>query len=148
MQYAARPKLALRRFRPSDAAFVRALSQAAFSEYASDAAERSTRSGTTVVATLGERAVGFFTLRVTGGSAHLVAIAVVERERGHGVGRSLLRAAEREAGRAGARAMELATAESNLAALQLFLASGYRIERTVPRYYPRGQAAHLLEKRL
>jgi ribosomal protein S18 acetylase RimI-like enzyme len=73
---------------------------------------------------------------------------VVESQRGRGVGRALLDAAERAAADAGARALELVTAEANLAALELFLKSDYRIVRTLPSFYPRGQTAHVLRKTL
>jgi [ribosomal protein S18]-alanine N-acetyltransferase len=144
-------KLELRRSRPSDDAFIARLSGSAFSEYTLDARERSAgsrRAATTLVATFGDRPIGFAVLRIKGAVAHLDAIAVVEQHRGRGVGRALLESTEREAKRGGSHSVELATAEANLAALELFLKCGYRIARTMPGFYPRGQTAHLLEKRL
>jgi [ribosomal protein S18]-alanine N-acetyltransferase len=144
-------KLGLRRRRPSDDAFIERLSESAFSEYAFDARERALRPRpgvVTLVAVLGDRPVGFAVISRRQTVAQLDAIAVAEQQRGRGVGRALLAAVEREAARAGAGSVELATADSNLAALDLFLAAGYRIVRTIARFYPRGQTAHVLAKRL
>jgi [ribosomal protein S18]-alanine N-acetyltransferase len=144
-------KLSLRRRRPSDDAFILQLSEAAFSEYALDARERALRSSgaaTTLVAVLAERPVGFVVVRCKAAIAQIEAIAVAEQQRGRGVGQALLSAAEREAKRTRAASVELATAASNLAALDLFLKAGYRIVRSQPRFYQRGQSAHLLSKRL
>jgi ribosomal protein S18 acetylase RimI-like enzyme len=44
--------------------------------------------------------------------------------------------------------MDLATADSNLAALELFLRSGYQRRRRHQRYYARGQHAIEMYKRL
>jgi len=67
--------------------------------------------------------------------AYLSAIAVVDQERGRGVGRKLLDQAEREARRSGARGLRLHTANSNVAALELFLKRGFRIHCRWPRFY-------------
>ncbi len=92
--------------------------------------------------------VGFAVISARGGRATLDAIAVVPRMRGKGVGAALLEAAETEATRAGAPSLVLVTADSNLAALDLFLRAGYRITRRLERFYARGQNAVKMEKRL
>jgi ribosomal protein S18 acetylase RimI-like enzyme len=144
-------KLELRGRRPSDDAFIVELSHAAFSEYSPDARRRALSSlagAGTLIATLAERPVGFAVVRRAGRVCHLDAIAVVETERGRGFGHALLSGAEQHARAQGARTLELVTAEANLAALELFLKSGYRIQRTLSRFYPRGQTAHVLSKEL
>jgi ribosomal protein S18 acetylase RimI-like enzyme len=68
-------------------------------------------------------------------SAELVAIAVLRTQRGRGLGWQLLRAVERAAAARGAPELRARTADFNLAALDLFLRSGYRIVARHPRYY-------------
>lgn len=80
--------------------------------------------------------------------AYLQAIAVTETHRGRGIGKALLLAVERVAQRHGAEALELATSQANLSALELFLHSGYAIVSRKSRYYERGQDAVILRKRL
>ena len=99
------------------------------------------------MASVTDRVVGFAVV-VHGPTARLDAIAVTAEHRGTGVGRQLLAGAERVAKRNGAARMTLATAETNLAALDLFLRSGYRITRRLPRYYSRGQDALEMSKKL
>ena len=132
---------------------MRALSRAAFSEYSGEAEARAAEmlkaDTRLLVCERDGRPVGFAALGFGPQStARLDAIAVVEEWRGRGVGRALLSAAEQRARDAGALRLRLATADSNLAALDLFLKHGYRIVRTEQRYYPRGQNAHVLERDL
>ena len=82
------------------------------------------------------------------GDGHLDAIAVTEEARGHGVGRALLAEIEAQASERGTRRLALVTADSNLAALGLFLREGFTIVQRIPRHYPRGQDAVILRKRL
>ena len=79
--------------------------------------------------------VGFAVVEIEPRGAHLQAIAVAERERGRGVGRALVRAAENFARSRGARSFSLHTAQANVAGLSLFLAAGFQIEARLPRYY-------------
>ena len=132
---------------------MRALCQAAFGEYSSDAGSRATamlKADTQLfVCERDGRPVGFAALTFGPPSlARLDAIAVVEEWRGRGIGQALLAVAEGRARHAGASRLRLVTADSNLAALDLFLKHGYRIVRTCPRYYQRGQNAHVLERDL
>lgn len=83
-----------------------------------------------------------------GASASIDAIAVVAAERGRGVGRSLMLAAERDAHARGVRSLSLVTAHANLAALDLFLRCGFAITRRVALRYARGQDACRLVKSL
>jgi len=147
------PLIEIRPARADDARDISEISAEAFAEYSRNAASSGAGmmqrpDARTWVAT--ERAVVGFVIvrRGDGDTAWLDAIAVSPSARGRGVGRLLLASAELEAKRAGARTLGLATADSNLAALDLFLAAGFVIERRVPRYYERGQTAVEMKKRL
>jgi ribosomal protein S18 acetylase RimI-like enzyme len=80
--------------------------------------------------------LGFVVVRIERDRlAELVAIAVVERERGRGVGSALLKAAEIRARAGGTPGITLHTAEANVAALELFTKRGFRVRRRLRRYY-------------
>jgi ribosomal protein S18 acetylase RimI-like enzyme len=140
--------------RSSDTSFVVELSAQAFSEYSDRAESRAVelacgRGVVTLVAERRGRRAGFAVLRMDDrGEAHLDAIAVTDEARGHGVGRALLAEIEAQATERAARGLSLVTADSNLAALALFLRGGFEIVRRIPRHYPRGQDAVILRKRL
>jgi ribosomal-protein-alanine N-acetyltransferase len=144
--------LRLRRLTPGDHDFVRELSRDAFAEFARDPVATTLAMALRFEAFIAERdhsPIGFAVLRLgQGGSAELAAIAVLEHERGRGVGRSLLRAVEIAARGAGASSLSLHTAEANLAAFELFYKQGYRLERRLPRYYVGVYDACELRKRL
>src|SRR5262245_10350152 len=141
MQSSTLPRL--RPYRASDAPFVEKLARRAFSEYSPRAGAPSVHAAelpevSALVAVMGDSPVGFamITVRPHRGDgvvpahravASLDAIAVEPEERGHGVGRALLAGAEREAKRRRARELRLVTAEANVAALDLFLRSGFAI---------------------
>ena len=138
---------------PGDARLVSELSERVFSEYTPGAGLRTLRmaqrSGArTLVAVVAGRPVGFAIVVVSSTGAHLDAIAVSEQARGRGVGRALLAGAEELAQSVGAPSLGLVTADSNLAALDLFLRAGYTLGARYPRYYERGQNAVHMSKRL
>jgi ribosomal-protein-alanine N-acetyltransferase len=121
-----------------DDAFVRALSELAFGEFSKRAGSSTlamARAHGGVVAERDGRLLGFAVLRINPDGAELAAIAVLEEERGRGIGRALLTACEDAARRAGAPLLMLRTAEANLAAAELFHKRGYRLSRRLPRYY-------------
>lgn len=129
------------------------LSQEAFDEYDPGARERGPKLAAapgafTCVAEVDGKVVGFAVLSSREGQAWLDAIAVAPKHRGCGIGRLLLGRIETEAFRRGARTLGLATADANLAALELFLRSGFRIDQRRSRYYSRGQNAVLMSKQL
>jgi ribosomal protein S18 acetylase RimI-like enzyme len=144
----------IRRFKPSDESFIIALSVEAFSEFSERAGARAMslahgRGVVTLVAERRAKPVGFAVLRMDArGEGHLDAIAVADAARGHGVGRALLREIELETLERAGRMLSLVTADSNLAALGLFLRAGFTIVQRIPRHYPRGQDAVMLSKRL
>ena len=142
--------VSVRRYTAADVDFIRALADEAFSEYDGDRAASRTvamaSAAHTLVAETANRRVGFVSLAVDGTSAHIAAIAVVRDSRGRGIGARLLGAAERLAQKLGARSVALETGEANLAALDLFLRAGYRIEGRVARYYRTGYDALTLRR--
>jgi ribosomal-protein-alanine N-acetyltransferase len=146
-------RLSFRSLTARDRDFVLALSAEAFSEYTPGAGPRTlemtgARGAASFVAELGARAVGFAVVTCGSSRANLDAIAVSAEVRGKGIGRALLQHAERVAERAGFSEIALVTADSNLAALDLFLAQGYSLVARLPRFYARGQNALRLAKRL
>lgn len=139
---------------PGDDAALAALAAEAFGEYSDSAGAHTLGmarrpASVTLVATAADELVGIALVVPTSESlARLDAIAVSVGLRGTGLGRRLLASAEGEARRIGAARINLATADANVAALDLFLRSGYRIARRLPRYYARGQDAVEMEKLL
>lgn len=123
----------------ADAAFVKELAELAFGEFSRDAG-RSTlwmaEHHPTWIALRGEERIGFAVLRAAGRQlAELLAIAVVERERGRGVGRALIERAESAARVRGAPGISLHTADANVAAIDLFKKRGFHVVRHFARYY-------------
>lgn len=146
-----RTRVSIRVSEPSDEAFIRELGRAAFTEYSSEAEQDTAhmaRAGPTLIAVREEQRLGLAVLQIEGASAHLAAIAVVETARGLGVGAALLQAVERLAHERGVRRLTLTTADSNLAALDLFLKRGFRREARGAGRYARGQRTIDLAKRL
>lgn len=145
-------EVVIREYEAADDEFVARLAADAFGEYTAQPVTHTlsiARTLTTLIALRGKRRIGFFSADVgRGETANLQAIAVVESERGHGVGRRLIQEFERLARRRGARRLSLSTADSNVAALDLFLKRGFKLERRRERFYPRGQNACILVKEL
>lgn len=146
-------RISVRRFARADSSFVERLSERAFSEYSAhpgryvlSLVQRTTTRAW--VALAGEQPVGMAMLELGSERASLLAIAVDERSRGRGIGRRLMQAVEQGARADGARLLSLCTADSNLAALDLFLRCEMRIVGRKPGYYSRRQDACELEKRL
>ncbi len=140
-----------RRRTEEDDAFIVELGRRVFGEYDLDSARTTAslaRRGRTLVVCNEVQPLGFVILEPpSGGAVYLSAIAVVDEARGKGAGRALLRAAENLAAAEGANRLELTTADSNVAALELFLRSGFVRTASVGDY-GRGQPALRLLKRL
>lgn len=138
-----------RRRTDEDDAFIVELGRRVFGEYDRNAATTTAslaRRGRTVVVCNEVEPVGFVILEPpSGGAVYLSAIAVVEVARGKGAGRALLRAAESLAKADGASRLELTTADSNVAALELFLRNGF-VRTAGVGDYGRGQPALRLRK--
>jgi ribosomal protein S18 acetylase RimI-like enzyme len=144
--------LAVRPASVSDAAFVRQLAGSAFAEYDSRAAHTTDNmmlaaGAATLLAIKNDVPAGFIVLRRAGSVLAIDAIAVEPSERGKGIGQRLMRAAEQHARAEGLTRLTLSTAQSNLAALDLFLRLGFRItDRST--HYARRQPACKMEKRI
>jgi ribosomal protein S18 acetylase RimI-like enzyme len=143
-------ELTIRPFSANDEGFVVRVAEEAFTEYSPQAATHTlsmVRQLTSFIAVRGERRVGFMAIDTSrSGLASLQAIAVLREERGRGLGQQLMTAFEDFARSEGALRLQLCTADSNLAALSLFLRCGFHISRRMPRFYARGQNACVLVK--
>lgn len=144
--------ISVRPYQAQDDEFIARVAREAFDEFTPRAVQHTldmARHFRTMLAVRGEARVGFLTCSGRSGDVYVVqAIAVSRRERGRGIGHRLMRAFEELAGAEGARRLELCTADCNLAALDLFLKRGFRIQRRRERFYERGQAACILVKEL
>jgi ribosomal protein S18 acetylase RimI-like enzyme len=160
--------IAVRAYEPNDDEFIATVAAEAFSEYTPRAVPHTlamARRYTTLVALerprwvprdapaerapVAPRRVGFVVIGEEDSDVFVLnAIAVRERERGRGIGGRLMLAFEKRAECRGARRLELVTADSNLAALDLFLRRGFRLVRRRERFYERGQDACILAKEL
>lgn len=146
--------IAVREARASDSVFIEQLAAVSFREYDPRAA-RTTASmireagALTLLAERQGEALGFIVLQPRSGATLAInAIAVTPSQRGKRVGRSLMAAAERAAEARGLDRLTLNTAQSNLAALDLFLRAGFVITARRPGGYLRPQPTCQLEKRL
>lgn len=142
----------VRPYEPADDDFLARLAQEAFDEFTPRAVPHTlgmVRRYHTLIALRGGRRVGFLTLSGRARDVFVVqAIAVSAKNRGRGIGHRLMLAFEGIAAAQQAERLELWTADCNLAALDLFLKRGFRIQRRCERFYDRGQAACILVKKL
>jgi ribosomal protein S18 acetylase RimI-like enzyme len=143
----------MREWTPADDAFVARLADEAFGEYAAKPSRyltSLTRRATTRtwIAFDDGVPIGLVVVELTAGEAAVLAVAVSAGSRARGVGGQLMQVAERYALAHGAGRLTLSTADSNLAALDLFLRRGFRIIARKPGFYSRGQAACQMHKAL
>jgi len=83
-----------------------------------------------------------------GGRAHVVSIAVTPGCRRRGLGRALMLSLEERFRRFGLSEVVLEVAVGNTAALSLYRSLGYSVVARIPRYYPDGEDAYLMSKKL
>ena len=95
-------------------------------------------------------ALGYALLLFRRGStvARLYSIAAAHAARGQGVGAALLAGAEALARERGADRLRLEVRASNTAAIALYSRTGFSILKESPGYYPDGESALKMEKRL
>jgi len=82
------------------------------------------------------------------GAAHIITIDVLPKARRSGIGSRLLSAAEERLRAAHCSTVQLETAVDNTSALTFYKRHNYSLLRTIPRYYPGGLDAFVLEKNL
>lgn len=108
----------------------------------------------TVVITAGADPLGFAMVRLEREkwfeprSAHLLAIGVFPKQQRKGIGTALLKHVEEIARKYGVEEMLLWTADDNQQALSFFQNAGFYIVGSENHYYPRGQSAIALSKKL
>lgn len=79
---------------------------------------------------------------------HIITIDVLVEYRRFGLGSSLLASAEERLRAAGCRNIRLEAAVNNVSAIAFYKRQGYDIVGTIPRYYPGGLNAFVLQKDL
>ena len=102
----------------------------------------------TLVAEADAEILGFIVAETRGKSGHIITIDVVAEARRAGVGSALLRDAEDQLLRAGARAVALETPVNNAAAIRFYKQKGYFVEKTVTGYYSGQLDALVMTKEL
>lgn len=81
--------------------------------------------------------IGFILMSTITDQTDIITIAVLPERRGHGIGRQLVTAAEKEAAVQGAELIFLEVAEDNDAAITLYKGAGYRPIGKRKNYYRR-----------
>jgi ribosomal protein S18 acetylase RimI-like enzyme len=146
-------RVSVRSYTPDDAPFVTELSDESFAEYGA----RPSRYTLSVlqrptthawIAVEGSTPLGLVILEQAGSSAAVLAVAVTRPARARGIGGLLMQAAERHARAQGVKQLTLFTADSNVAALDLFLRRGFRIVGRERGFYSHRQDACQLSKLL
>jgi N-terminal acetyltransferase B complex catalytic subunit len=102
----------------------------------------------TLVAEAEAEILGFIVAETRGKSGHIITIDVVAEARRAGVGSVLLRDAEDQLLRAGARTVALETPVNNAAAIRFYKQKGYFVEKTVTGYYSGQLDALVMAKEL
>jgi ribosomal-protein-alanine N-acetyltransferase len=96
----------------------------------------------------GSAILGFIVAETRRKRGHIITIDVVAEARRTGVGSALLRAAEAQLLRTGARVVALETPVNNEAAIRFYKQKGYFVEKTVPGYYSNQMDALVMTKEL
>ncbi len=99
---------------------------------------------TLVMEDSGRRVVAFLLAH----RGHIITVDVLPGWRRRGLATALLSASERRLRAAGIRTLRLETAAANRAGQALYESLGYTRVRRLARYYPDGQDAWVMEKRL
>ncbi len=140
---------------PSDFATLVAIDQSCFEkDVAYDSYElryfMSRPSATTLVAEVDGTIAGFLVLDMQGdrSGATLVTLDVRDSYRNTGIGSELLVHSEDLLARGGSTRYTLQVDTVNSVALEFYRRRGFRVVRTLRRYYPNGADAYLMEKQV
>ena len=154
----AKGRIRIRPARSSDEEFIKELSAKVFSAYGpyGEIISQWFKSvmPTTLVALMEGERVGFVMTGLLSSDrfaevvCELLAIAVKPEKQRHGIGKMLLKEAEKKAARLGEKKIFLQTAVGNTAAQKLFSNSGYYCEAIKKNFYPSGQDALMMSKSL
>ncbi|MGD9159128.1 MAG: GNAT family N-acetyltransferase [Desulfobacteraceae bacterium] len=152
------PEIQIRFSSTTDSIFIRDLSAKAFKPFGEygDIVLKWHLSGysITVIACHEDQSLGFamvskpFSRYDQNNSSELLAIAIESGWQGKGIGKLLLREIEKAAFKTGILAMFLHTAIENRNARKLFSDSGYRIWQIKKDFYPEGQDACVMAKKI
>lgn len=145
-------KLSIRRFRDEDLGAVLRIEKQAFDL---DAWPREAFDGygtnpaaIFLVALRGGRLCGYSLSWMTREAAELYSLGVLQRERGRGVARALLRKTIRELKRARIGNLRLTVRPGNLAAIALYESFGFKRKRVIKQYYEDGSDGVRMRLRL
>jgi ribosomal-protein-alanine N-acetyltransferase len=140
-------KLGIRRARKGDLPAIMTIERAAFPTPWPESAfvhEFTNDVAVLKVGVAGGEVVGYYDLWAAGGEAHLLNIAVANKCRGRGYGKTLLGDALNEARRAEAARLFLEVRPSNLVAVKMYEEAGFKPVRRRKRYYEDGEDADVL----
>ena len=152
------PEIQIRFSSTTDSFFIRDLSEKAFKPFGKygDVVLKWHLSGNsiTVIACHDDQPLGFamvskpFSRYDQDNSSELLAIAIETDWQGKGIGKLILREIEKAAFKTGIAIMFLHTAVENKNARKLFSDSGYRIWQIKKKFYPEGQDACVMAKKI
>ncbi|MFC1884266.1 GNAT family N-acetyltransferase [Thermodesulfobacteriota bacterium] len=156
--YARNDQFFIRDVQPSDRGFIKVLSKEAFNKYGAyeNMIPKWLDSGFTVafMACGKEKSLGFAMISrpplasKKSALSELLAIAVARALRGRGIGHLLLNEAERRAADMGSESIVLHSASENLVGQKLFVRHGFEPFINKINYYPNGQEAIMMIKRI
>lgn len=75
---------------------------------------------------------------------HILSVAVIEEERGKGIGSALIRKSMEIMKSRGASAVRLEVRTDNMKAIKLYKKMGYKIDQLIPDYYSDGSDAYVM----
>ena len=108
--------------------------------------------GTSLVAVINGKVIGYaiaaIKLTKEGRALHLLNFAVDPKYRGMGIGRLMLRTLEKLARKTGLKAIVLEVSTQNHVAIRLYKSEGFKEVEILKNYYPWGEDAYLMIKRL
>jgi [ribosomal protein S18]-alanine N-acetyltransferase len=148
------PDFDIREYRPADFPAICAIDQACFSEEIAYSPEEMAlgliqRGAFALVAEHDSLVVAFvLASQAKAKVGHIITIDVLSECRGTGVGFRLMTAAEQRLRIQGAERIVLEVATTNDVAIRFYDRFGFAVKRLLPRYYPDGSNAYLMEKQL